>query len=316
MRQAGRYLPQFRALRAKYDFLTLCRTPELVAEVTSQPIDYLGVDAAILFCDILVVLDAMDRGLHFDKGVGPVIDRPIHSSEEIAQLHRPDVADSLSYVADGIKACKERISVPLIGFCGAPFTVASYLIEGGGSRDYKRTKQWIFRDPKGLHALLSLLCDVTIDYCKLQIEAGVQALQVFDSWAHLLAQAQFEEFSLHYLKRIVDALRPTGIPVILFCRGSSFFAEQLASLQPAAISIDWSADLSQLSRKLPSNIALQGNLDPDILYADKSTIERECKKLLNGMKDHPGYIFNLGHGLKPDMEPENVRCLVDTVRNS
>ena len=314
MRQAGRYMPEFRALRAKYDFMTLCSTPELAADVTMLPIDQLGVDGAILFSDILVVADALGCGVHFEKGIGPVLDKPVETAIDVKNLPQVSVDESLGYVSAAIRLLRERLEVPLIGFAGAPFTVASYMVEGGSSKDLRKTKQWLFRDPASFSALLDRVCDVTIDYLKMQVAAGAQALQVFDSWANTLAFPQFEQYSLRYLERIVEALRPTGVPVILFARGASVFAPSLASIDPACVSVDWNANLASLANQLPKGIAVQGNLDPDVLYAPHDVIVKEVRAALDAMAGHPGYIFNLGHGLKPDMDPEAVKTLVHTVQ--
>lgn len=311
MRQAGRYLPQFRAMREKYGFLEMCHQPELAVETTLLPIRLLGFDAAILFSDILVIAEALGVGLRFEKDLGPVIERPLNQASDVHSLPRIDVDEKLGYVADAIRLLRSQLNVPLIGFCGAPFTLASYLIEGGSSRDLKKTKRWMLADPKSFHQLLQLLSDASIAYLKMQINAGAQAIQIFDSWASSLAHEQFREFSLHYLKEMVKAL---DIPAILFCRGSSVFAAQLAEANPAAISVDWNADLSDIRRQLP-NIALQGNLDPDILHAPRNVVEREVKRLLHSMRGDPGYIFNLGHGITPEVPVDNVKVLIETVKS-
>jgi len=316
MRQAGRYMPEYRAIREKHSFLEMCHHPELVAEVTLLPIKALDVDAAILFSDILMIPEALQVGLRFEDKVGPIIERPIRTAAAVQHLPSGGVCESLQFVAQGIRLLKPQLKVPLIGFSGAPFTVASYMIEGGSSRDLRRTKQWMLEDPAGFHSLLEKITAHTIDYLKMQIEAGVDALQIFDSWANYLAYPQFLDCSQRYLRKIVDALRPSGVPCILFCRGSSTFAPDLAALKPAGISVDWNASLATLRRTIPSSIALQGNLDPDILYAPHAVIKQEVKRLLKSMQNDAGYIFNLGHGLCPDMSVDAVRTLVDTVKES
>lgn len=315
MRQAGRYMPEYRALRAKHSFLEMCHTPELAAEITLQPISFFQMDAAILFSDILVIPEAMGVGLRFDDGIGPIIERPIRTPSDVAALPRGDLTDSLSYVSKAIKLLKPQLKVPLIGFSGAPFTVASYMIEGRSSKDFKKTKQWMMRDPESFHRLLGIICDHTLAYLKMQAASGVQALQIFDSWAHVLSNPHFKEFSLAYLKRLLDGLKETGIPVILFCRGSSVFAPQLAEVLPAGISIDWNADITQLRRTISPSVALQGNLDPDFLYAPPAALQKEVKRILDGMKGDPGFIFNLGHGIFPDVPLESVKLVVETVKN-
>lgn len=316
MRQAGRYMPEYRALRAKHSFLEMCHQPELIAEVTQLPIHAFGMDAAILFSDILVVAEALGLKFHFEEGVGPVIEPHLRSSADVDFLCPLNVSEVLSYVPEGIRMVLPQLRVPLIGFCGAPFTVASYLIEGRASRDLKKTKQWMLRDPEGFHRLLKLLTKISVEYLKLQINAGVQAVQVFESWAHVLAAAQFKEFSLTYLDMIVRELHSTDVPVILFCRGASSFAPQVAKLNPAAISLDWSSDLESVRAQVGPEIALQGNLDPDILYAEIPTIRHEVKRLLHAMKNDRGYIFNLGHGIHPDTPLDAVKALVECIQNN
>lgn len=314
MRQAGRYMPEYQALRSKYSFLEMCHHPELIAEVTQMPLKAFGVDAAILFSDILVIPEALDIGLRFEDKVGPVIERPIRSKEDIAKLPTSSLTEKLSFVAEGIQQLVPHLNVPLIGFCGGPFTVASYMIEGGSSRDLKKTKQWMIRNPESFHQLLTLIADHSIDYLNMQIAAGVDALQIFDSWAYFLDYPRFHEFSLAYLQRILKGLKEK-IPVIIFCRGSSVFASDIAQINPAGISVDWQADLRKIRAEVPPTIALQGNLDPDILYASPPVIQKEVKRILHNMKGDPGFIFNLGHGILPDIPYESVRCLVDTVKN-
>ena len=315
MRQAGRYMPEYRALRAKHTFLEMCHTPELAAQITLQPISYFQMDAAILFSDILVIPEAMGVGLRFDDGIGPIIEKPVRTNHDVDQLPRHNLTESLSYVSKAISLLTPELKVPLIGFSGAPFTVASYMIEGGSSKDFKKTKQWMMRDPEGFHKLLEIICDHTLAYLKLQAASGVQALQIFDSWAHVLSYPHFKEFSLTYLKRLVDGLKETNIPVILFCRGSSVFAEELSQITPAGISIDWNADITQLRKTIPSSVALQGNLDPDCLYAPPAKLQKEVKRILDGMKGDPGFIFNLGHGIFPDVPVESVKLVVETVKS-
>ncbi len=314
MRQAGRHLASYRALRQKYSFLEMCHHPDLIAEVTLLPIQAYSVDAAILFSDILVVPEALQVGVRFEDQVGPIIERPITHAGEIAALPEPHDLSALNFVQEGIKRLKPQLNVPLIGFCGAPFTVASYMIEGKTSRDFKKTKRWMLNDPKGFHQLLRKIADWSIAYLNLQIDAGVEALQIFDSWANTLAYRQFQEFSLGYLDYILKGLK-TPVPVILFCRGSSVFAPQLASIQPRGIGLDWNCSLSYMRRLIPSSIALQGNLDPDLLYAPLPKIKEEVNWLLDEMEGDKGFIFNLGHGIFPDVSEEAVRTLVECIQS-
>lgn len=308
MRQAGRYLPEYRKMREKHDFLTMCHTPEIAHEVTLMPIKRFEMDAAILFSDILVIPEALDVGLHFDEGIGPIIDHPI---KDPATLPSINIKEKLSFVKETILSLKQELTVPLIGFAGAPFTLASYMIEGKSSKTLAKTKEWMFKDPASFHKLLTLLTNYTIDYLNMQIEAGVDAIQLFDSWAHVLSSHHFKEFSLHYMNKILKGIH---IPTILFCRGSSTFAPLMAEANPAAISIDWNGDLATIRETLPKNIALQGNLDPDLLLAPKEVLITETKRLLKNMSNDPGYIFNLGHGVTPKVPPENVQALVDTIK--
>ncbi|MDF2577636.1 MAG: hemE [Chlamydiales bacterium] len=317
MRQAGRYMPQYRSLRQKYSFVELCHQPEVAAEVTLLPLDLLDVDAAILFSDILVILEAFNIPFHFEEGKGPIIERPLRTAADVDQLQMRPIAEALGYVSQAIGLILPQIKVPLIGFCGAPFTIASYLIEGGSSRDFKLTKQWMYNDPESFHRLLLKITDATIEYMQMQQEAGVQAIQIFDSWVHILSHSSFNQFSLRYLDRIVGKWRTfsRAVPLILFCRGSSVFVPELVHLRPSGISLDWNGDLSQIRLITPENIALQGNLDPDVLYSSKEVIQKEAEKILSSMKDDPGFIFNLGHGIKPDMPFDSVKALVDYVKS-
>lgn len=316
MRQAGRYMPEYRAIRSKHSFIEMCHTPALVAEITQLPLQVFGMDAAILFSDILVIAEALGVGLRFEDGVGPVIERPMRSCADVENLPKPFIPDALKYVSDSIKLLTPQLNVPLLGFCGAPFTVASYMIEGGSSKDMKKTKQWMLRNSASFHLLLTKIADCTAEYLKMQADAGVHAIQIFDSWAHVLGHAQFREFSLAYLKKLMDAIREKNIPIILYCRGSSVFARQLAELKPAAISLDWNADIAKIRAEIPPPIGLQGNLDPDILYANPQNIRQEVKAMLSAMHGQPGYIFNLGHGIHPDTPTEAVKIMVETVKQS
>lgn len=314
MRQAGRYMPEYRAIRSRHSFLEMCHHPELISEVTQLPIRAFGFDAAILFSDILVIAEALEVGLSFEDGKGPIIARPLRTARDVDQLPSIDVQEKLAYVASGINLVQKELKVPLIGFCGAPFTVASYMIEGGTSRDLLKTKHWMLSDPNSFHRLLNKIAEVTAAYIELQIEAGIDVLQIFDSWANYLSWGHFVEFSYHYMKKLVEEVQKR-IPVILYCRGSSVFASKLVEAAPQGISLDWNCDLASLRKIVPTQIALQGNLDPDILYAPHKKIEQEVIQLLNPMRGDPAFIFNLGHGIKPDTPYDAVKVLVDTVNN-
>jgi uroporphyrinogen decarboxylase len=315
MRQAGRYMPDYRAIRARHSFLEMCHQPELIAEVTQLPIKAFGMDAAILFSDILVTAEALGVGLSFEDGRGPVVARPLNNEKDVKNLPQVNAEEKLGYVAEGIKLVRRQLEVPLIGFCGAPFTVASYMIEGGSSSDLKKTKQWMLTNPESFHSLLEKITDLTLDYLTLQMDAGVDAIQIFDSWANQLGWNQFSEYSYKYMKKLTDYVKARQVPVILFCKGSSVFAPLLKEALPSAISLDSNCNMAAMRKVIPFNIAIQGNLDPDILYAPHYKIEQEVRDLLNTMHGDPAFIFNLGHGIKPDTPYDAVRVLVDTVKS-
>jgi uroporphyrinogen decarboxylase len=315
MRQAGRFMPQYWEIKNKYSFLEMCKTPEIAADVTMLPVDLLDIDAAILFSDILVTGEAMGGDLSFTQGVGPKFANPVRTQADVDNLS-VDVLDRLQYVADAIKVIQQRLNgkIPLIGFAGAPFTVMSYLVEGGSSRDFKLTKLMLHNQPELAHQLLAKIAKVTADYLNLQIEAGVNAVQIFDSWAQALAWDDYKEFSHRYIAEIISNLNRKDIPVISFCKGSSVFAPLMAEAKADVISIDWNVDLLDMKRRLPQGMAVQGNLDPHILYADKKVIKERIHRLFDRMKDEPGYIFNLGHGIMPDIPFDNVKYAVEVIK--
>jgi len=312
MRQAGRYMSSYRKIRERYSFLEMCHDPELVAQITLLPIQEFGMDAAILFSDILVIPEALGVGLHFEEKIGPIIHRPLASPQDI-EILPPVEIERLRFVAEGIRNLKPHLSVPLIGFCGAPFTLASYMIEGKSSRDLRKTKQWMLSDSTSFHRLLSQLTDWIVPYLQMQIEAGVEAIQIFDSWANYLADPQFKEFSLAYLRIILQQL-PKEIPVILFCRGSSVFGPQLATIQPACVGLDWNCEIEQMRARISPSVALQGNLDPDVLCAPLPVIKKEVIRILDAMQGEPGFIFNLGHGIFPEVPEQAVHYLIECVK--
>jgi len=315
MRQAGRFMKEYWDIKNKYSFLEMCKTPELAADVTMLPVDLLGIDAAILFSDILVTGEAMGGDLSFTANVGPKFANPVRTQKDIDAL-QTDVGDKLQYVADAIKVIQQRLnsSIPLIGFAGAPFTVMSYLVEGGSSKDFKLTKLMLHNEPEMAHQLLAKIAKVTADYLNLQIEAGVNAVQIFDSWAQALAWDDYKEFSHRYITEIISNLKRKDIPVISFCKGSSVFAPLMAEAKPDVISIDWNVDLLDIKKRLPNGIAVQGNLDPHILYADKKVIKDRIHKLFERMRDENGFIFNLGHGIMPDIPFDNVKYAVEVIK--
>lgn len=316
MRQAGRFMKEYWDIKNRYSFLEMCKTPEIAADVTMLPVDLLGIDAAILFSDILVTAEAMGGDLSFTQGVGPRFSNPVRNSADVDRLET-DVMDRLKYVADAIVVIQQRLNglIPLIGFAGAPFTVMSYLVEGGSSKDFKLTKLMLHNEPELAHRLLSKIADVTTAYLNLQIDAGVNAVQIFDSWAGALSWDDYQEFSHSYIARIISGLKRTDIPVISFCKGSSVFAPLMARTKPDVISVDWNADLLSVKKSLPAGIAVQGNLDPHILYADKKVIREKILRLYEKMKDEPGFIFNLGHGIMPDIPFDHVKYAVEVIKN-
>lgn len=318
MRQAGRYMTEYNEIRKNIPFLDLCKNVELSTKVAMLPMDMLDVDAAILFSDILVTADAMGGKLDYIGGVGPTFSNPIATRADLATYSTPDPYDKLKYVYDIIGRIKEELdgTKPIIGFAGAPFTVASYLIEGTSSKDLKKTKIMMYRDPELFHAIMEKLTVVTIDYLNMQIDAGVDAIQIFDSWAMHLAHNEFKEYSLYYMKRIIDGLKNRdGIPIIVFARGSSAFYDLLTQTGADVISVDWNANLSTVQRNIGSKFTVQGNLDPFVLYGTKDIIKREAYRILDEMAEFPGFIFNLGHGVTPDMPFENVKYLVDLIKD-
>ncbi len=315
MRQAGRFMPEYWEIKNKYSFLEMCKTPEIAADVTMLPVNLLDVDAAILFCDILVTGEAMGGDLSFTQGVGPRFANPVRRESDVDALS-VDCLGKLEYVANAIREIQSRLNnrIPLIGFAGAPFTVMSYLVEGGSSKDFKLTKLMLHNQPKLAHKLLAKIAAVTADYLNLQIAAGVNAVQIFDSWAQSLSWDDYTEFSHRYIQEIISKLNRKDIPVISFCKGSSVFAPIMAQANPDVISVDWNADLLNIKNALPADIAVQGNLDPHILYADKSVIKAQIIKMFERMRGTNGFIFNLGHGIMPDIPFDNVKYAFDVVR--
>ena len=320
MRQAGRYLPEYRATRERAgSFLALAKTPELACEVTLQPLDRFALDAAILFSDILTIPDAMGLGLHFVDGEGPKLARPLRSAADIERLGVPDAERDLGYVMDAVRLIRRELNerVPLIGFSGSPWTLACYMIEGEGSASFARAKALAWDDPKLMHTLLDTLARSVAAYLAGQAAAGAQVLMVFDTWGGLLGPAQFREFSLRWLGEIVARLKADPVardlPIILFSKGANAHLEALADTGCAALGVDWTISLGEARKRVGDRVALQGNLDPVALAASPDAIKREVRAVLDDFGAHPGHVFNLGHGITPDIKPENVALLVDTV---
>jgi uroporphyrinogen decarboxylase len=314
MRQAGRYLPEYRAVRAKTDFLSLCKTPALATEVTLQPVELIGVDAAILFSDILIPLEPMGLQLTIEEGEGPRIHNPVRTSADVERLAIPDPTVGTRFVMDAIRQIRAALvgKVPLIGFAGAPFTLAAYAVEGAGSRNYVHIKKLMYSEPKVAHALFEKLTETIISYLRAQIEAGAQAVQIFDSWGGVLSPRDFATFSLPYLSRIVQAIRGRGAPVILFGTDMGLLLEQLASTGADVIGLDWRIEIARARARIPG-VAVQGNLDPVLLFGPESEIEANARAIIEGAGDAPGHIFNLGHGILPETPVENAKALVEMV---
>ncbi|MBI4636366.1 MAG: uroporphyrinogen decarboxylase [Candidatus Rokubacteria bacterium] len=314
MRQAGRYLPEYREMRRRFGFLELCRNSEAAAEVTVQPVERLGVDAAILFADILLVVEPLGVGLEFALGEGPVIRRPLRSDGEIARLKPFDVESAVGFVFDTVRKARRALGdrVPLIGFAGAPFTVASYLVEGGPSRDYLYVKRLMYGEPEAWHRLMEVLVDVTARYLGGQIAAGAHAVQLFDSWVGALGPDDYRAFVLPYTRALVRAL-PPGVPVIHFGTGTAGLLPLMREAGGDVIGLDWRVDLDAGWRAVGHDVAVQGNLDPAALLAPPALIRERVKGILDRAAGRPGHIFNLGHGVLPDTPVEHVKAMVDFV---
>ena len=314
MRQAGRYLPEYRALRERYDFMTVCKTPELACEVALQPLVRFDLDAAIVFSDILTIPDAMGLGLSFQENQGPVFARPLQNQRDIEKLAVPDMQDDLGYVPDAVKLLVKTLAgkIPVIGFSGSPWTLASYMVEGRSSREFKKIKKLMFDEPKLLHQLLKVLASSVTQYLVAQIAAGASAVMIFDSWGGVLSAPAYLEFSLEYMKLIIDDLK-AQVPVILFTKGGGQWLEKMAATGCDAISLDWTVNMGRARQQLNGQVALQGNMDPQVLYASSTRIREEVAAILKSYGPGPGHIFNLGHGISPDVNPDRVAVLVDAV---
>jgi uroporphyrinogen decarboxylase len=311
MRQAGRYLPEYRRVRERADFLTMCKTPELAAAVTVQPVDLVGVDAAILFADILLPLEAMGAELAFVEGEGPVFARPVRGAADVGALVRPDVDKTLGYVYAAIALLRRELAgrVPLIGFGGTPWTLAAYLIEGGTSKSHAHLLSWSWRDPDGLARLLDLLADVSLDYLRGQVEAGVQAIQLFDTWGGLLDRRRFRELAVPPVLKIVEGLG-RQVPLIYYVRGGSHLLPDLAELPVDVLSVDWRLPLDEVRRVVGPRLVLQGNLDPTALLGEEASIVAATREVLDAGRGG-GHVVNLGHGILPSTPPE---LFVETVK--
>lgn len=320
MRQAGRYLPEYRKLRAEAgDFLSLCKTPELAVAATLQPLARFPLDAAILFSDILTIPDAMGLGLSMVEDVGPRFARVIRNKKDVQSLSVPDPRSELGYVMDAVALARHELKgkVPLIGFAGSPWTLAVYMVEGGGSRDFHHAKGLMYREPQTMHALLEKLATAVGLYLNAQIEAGAQAIMLFDTWGGILSQPAWTDFSLEYIRRVFALTHREfsgkRIPSIIFSKGTGLWMEQLAGCGCDAIGLDWTLDIGVVRRELKDKVALQGNMDPSLLYAESATIRSEVARILESYGPGNGHIFNLGHGIHQYISPERVAIMVDAV---
>ena len=320
MRQAGRYLPEYRQVRAQAgDFMSLCKNTELACEVTLQPLERFELDAAILFSDILTIPDAMGLGLYFAEGEGPKFRKPVRTEADIDQLQVINTASDLGYVTDAVSMIRRELNgrVPLIGFSGSPWTLATYMIEGQSSRDFVRAKTMLYTQPEVLHQLLEKLSLSVIDYLNAQILAGAQVVQIFDTWGGALSHDAYLEFSLDYMKKIVAGLIKHAdgrdVPVILFTKGGGHWLEAMADSGCDCLGLDWTVDIGAAKDRVGSKVALQGNMDPAVLRSDRSGIESEVKTILKSFGEGQGHVFNLGHGITPDINPDNVKIFIEAV---
>ncbi|WP_413162552.1 uroporphyrinogen decarboxylase [Aeromonas salmonicida] len=320
MRQAGRYLPEYKATRAVAgDFMSLCRNAELACEVTLQPLRRYPLDAAILFSDILTVPDAMGLGLYFEQGEGPRFERPIKSMADVQALPIPDPEDELGYVMNAVRTIRRELKgeVPLIGFSGSPWTLATYMVEGGSSKAFTKIKQMMYAEPQTLHLLLDKLADSVIGYLNAQIKAGAQSVMVFDTWGGVLTPRDYRDFSLQYMHKIVDGLirenEGRRVPVTLFTKNGGQWLEQIAATGCDALGLDWTIDIADAKRRVGDKVALQGNMDPSMLYAAPARIREEVATILAGFGSGNGHVFNLGHGIHQDVDTEHAGVFVNAV---
>jgi uroporphyrinogen decarboxylase len=318
MRQAGRYLPEYRAVRSHAgDFLSLCKNTELACEVTLQPLRRFALDAAILFSDILTIPDAMGLGLHFVEGEGPIFSHPLHTTQQISNLRPIDAVDDLSYVMDAVRLIRREMpsDLPLIGFSGSPWTLACYMVEGGSSRDFKRVLRLAYEEPLVMHHLLNHLAIAVIDYLDGQVKAGVNALMIFDTWGGILSTPRYQSLSLNYMQQIIHQLKKLHpqIPIILFTKGGGQWLELMAETGCDALGLDWTSSLSIARAKVGAQVALQGNLDPTVLLTNPTCIRSHVKQVLDDYGHGSGHIFNLGHGITPDVLPEQMQAMIEAV---
>ena len=320
MRQAGRYLPEYRASRAKAgDFMSLCMNPAFACEVTLQPLERYPLDAAILFSDILTIPDAMGQGLYFETGEGPRFRKVVSTLADIEALPIPDPQQDLGYVMDAVSTIRRELNgrVPLIGFSGSPWTLATYMVEGGSSKDFRKTKAMLYDNPQAMHLLLDKLAQSVTSYLNGQIKAGAQAVQIFDTWGGNLSAAAYQEFSLAYMRKIVSGLirehDGRQVPVILFTKNGGLWLESIADAGADALGLDWTCDIGEARRRVGHQVALQGNMDPTVLYAKPAAIRAEVARILASYGHGNGHVFNLGHGITPEVDPEHAGAFIRAV---
>ena len=320
MRQAGRYLPEYRATRQKAgDFMSLCQSPQLACEVTMQPLRRYAMDAAILFSDILTIPDAMGLGLYFSEGEGPRFRKTVRTEQDVLQLPIPDVARDLSYVTDAVSLIRRELngSIPLIGFSGSPWTLATYMIEGSGSKDFRNAKAFMYNQPQVMHQLLDKLAQSVTSYLNAQIAAGAQAVQIFDTWGGILSTGAYQEFSLAYMKKIVAGLTKEAdgrkVPVILFTKNGGLWLNEIADSGCDCVGLDWTIEIGRARGLIGDKVSLQGNMDPSILYSSPASIRAEVARILESYGSGNGHVFNLGHGITPEVDPANVAVFIESV---
>ncbi len=320
MRQAGRYLPEYRSTRQRAgNFLNLCKSPEMACEVALQPLERYDFDAAILFSDILTIPDAMGQGLYFEEGEGPRFKKVIRTAADVEKLSTISAQSDLAYVMDAVALTRKELngSVPLIGFSGSPWTLATYMIEGGGSKDFRVAKEFMYNNPEAMHLLLDKLAEAVTDYLNSQIRAGAQAVQIFDTWGGILTTSSYLTFSLRYMQKIVANLVKNNdgnqVPIILFTKNGGLWLESIADVGAQAVGLDWTIEIGQARKRIGQTCALQGNMDPSILYASPTVIRAEVGNILDGFGAGNGHVFNLGHGITPEVNPDHVNAFVDAV---
>lgn len=320
MRQAGRYLPEYRATRkVAGDFMSLCQSPEMACEVTLQPLRRYPMDAAILFSDILTIPDAMGLGLYFAEGEGPRFRKTVRTEQDVEQLPVPDIARDLSYVTDAVSLIRRELngSVPLIGFSGSPWTLATYMIEGSGSKDFRHAKEFMYNHPELMHQLLDKLAQTVTAYLNAQIAAGAQAVQIFDTWGGILSTGAYQAFSLDYMKKIIAGLTPEAdgrkVPVIMFTKNGGLWLDQIADSGAHCVGLDWAIEMGRARAMIGDKVSLQGNMDPTILYSSPAAIRSEVDRILASYGEGNGHVFNLGHGITPGVDPDNVAVFIDAV---